>query len=320
MLKKRKLGRTGIEVSELSLGGLFISSHGTDAVSAQDVIKRALELGINYIDTAPGYMDSEQVLGDALSKIDEPYILSTKLGYVPDPFEARNADFLRQALADSLKRLQRDAVDILMIHEPDRPEMMDWWGDSEDATGPVMDVLNEALEAGQTKHIGLGGTTVYEMANVVSTGKFDVLLSAFNYDLLWREAEPYIFPQAIEHEMGIICGSPLHQGALAKQYLNDVNKPARWLSAPRQKQLLALYEFVNDCGMPMPELALRFVLSNDAVSTVLTGVRSVEELESNVASAEKGPLPEGVLGDLKTIADMVPFRPTLEPWGLPFEG
>ena len=81
----------------------------------------------------------------------------------------------------------------------------------------------------------------------------------------------------------------------------------------------ALYTFVQDCGLPLPELALRFVLSNDAVSTVLTGVRSIEELESNVAAAEKGPLPENVLAELKRIADMVPFRPTLEPWALPFK-
>ena len=183
-----------------------------------------------------------------------------------------------------------------------------------------MDVLQEALQAGQTKHIGLGGTTVYELAHIVDSGKFDVLLTAFNYDLLWREAGPYLLPRAVDHQMGIVCGSPLHQGALARQYVHDVSQPARWLSEPRQKQYQALYEFVNDCGVPLPELALRFVLSNEAVSTVLTGVRSVEELESNVAAAEKGPLPEAVLGELKTIAEMVPFRPLQEPLALPFEG
>ena len=320
MLKKRKLGRTGLEVSELALGGLFIGSFGTDAASAQEVIRRAIELGINYIDTAPGYTGSEQVIGDALGKIDEPCILSTKMGYKPEPFEPRNAEFLRRALADSLKRLQRDAVDILMIHEPDRVEAMDWWEDAESATGPVMDILSEALETGQARYTGLGGSTVYEMAHIVDTGKFDVLITAFNYDLLWREAGLYLLPSALENRMGIVCGSPLHQGAFARPYLREVKGPSRWLSTPRQKQFLALYDFVSDCGLSLPELALRFLLSDHAVSTVLTGARSVEELENNVAAAEKGPLPEEMLEELNTIADMVPFRPMLEPLGLPFEG
>lgn len=319
MLKKRKLGKTDLEVSELSLGGLFISSYGTDADSAENVIKRALELGVNYIDTAPGYMDSETVLGNVLSKIDQPVILSTKLGYKPEPFQPQDIEFLRHALADSLKRLQRESVDILMIHEPDRPEMMDWWTDTDTYDGPVMDVLREARDHGLTDFIGLGGTTVYEMMNIVDTGKFDVLLTAFNYDLLWREAENGLLSSVQNNAMGIIIGSPLHQGALAKIYEDDVIKNrAKWLSPPRHKQFVKLYEFVNDTKIPLPELGMRFVLSNPDVSTVLTGVKSVEELESNVASVEKGPLSSEELNELQQIADMVPFRPYLEPLGLPF--
>lgn len=320
MLKKRKLGKTGLEVSELSLGGLFISSYGTDANSAENVIKRAVELGVNYIDTAPGYRDSESVLGNVLKKIDQPVIISTKLGYKPEPFQPQDPDFLRQALAESLKRLQRNSVDILMIHEPDRPEMMDWWTDKDNYDGPVMQVLKEACEKGTANFIGLGGTSVYEMSNIVESGNFDVLLTAFNYDLLWREAENGLFMHATNNNMGIVCGSPLHQGALAKVYENDViKKRAKWLSLPRQKQFLKLYEYVNDNHIALPELAMRFVLSNQNVSTVLTGVRSVEELESNVAAVEKGPLSTSELNELQNIAEMVPFRPTLEPWGLPFK-
>ena len=319
MLKKRKLGRTGLEVSELALGGLFISSYGTDRASADAVIRRAWELGINYIDTAPGYMDSESVLGETLSKLDADFIISTKLGYKPEPFKPQDADFLRNAVNTGLSNLKRKSVDILMIHEPDRPDSMDWWTDKENYNGPVMDVLQEARDQGKAGFIGLGGTTAYEMAHIVNTGKFDVLLTAFHYSLLWREAEHAVLPAARANGMGIVCGSPMQQGALAKMYEQDVNLPARWLSLPRQKQFKRLYGFVKDSGIDLPELALRFILSNPDVSTVLTGVKSIGELENNVAVAEKGPLPSNVLEELKDIADMVPFRPYQEPLGLPFK-
>ncbi len=315
----RTLGKTGIQVSELSLGGLFISSHGTNYAEAEQVIRRAFALGINYIDTAPGYANSEEVLGKVLPRIEEPYIISTKLGYQPEPYEPQNAEFLRKALERSLKFLNRDSVDILMIHEPDRPDVMDWWAEKDEYRGPVMDILQEARDSGKTRFVGIGGTTAYEMGHVIDTGNFDVLLTAFQYDLLWREAEHMVLPNAAKHDMGVVIGSPLHQGALARQYVNDVTRPAKWLSPPRAKQLRKLYALANDLRMPLPELAIRFVLSNPQVSTVLTGVRSVKELEQNVACVERGPLPENVLGDLKEIADLVPFRPEGEPLGLPFE-
>ncbi|MCF6175034.1 MAG: aldo/keto reductase [Victivallaceae bacterium] len=324
MLNKRTLGRTGLQVSELALGGLFISSHGTDRASATEVIKRAWELGINYIDTAPGYLDSEEVLGEALAKIDADFIISTKFGYKPEPFEPQNKAFLQNALTQSLNNLKRDKVDILMIHEPDRhddPDFMDWWTDKENYDGPIMEVLAEAKAQGKCGFTGLGGTTAYEMANVMNAGNFDVILTAFQYNALWREAEHEILPAAARHNMGIVCGSPLHQGNLATQYVDDViNKPAKWLSSPRRKQFTRLYELVNDLKVGMPELCLRFILSNPDVSTVLSGVKSIAELESNVAAAEKGPLSAEIITEINEIAAMVPFKPYLEPLALPFTG
>ncbi|MBN1865431.1 MAG: aldo/keto reductase [Victivallales bacterium] len=318
MLKKRKLGRSGLEVSELALGGLFISSYGTDRASADAVIRRAWELGVNYIDIAPGYMDSESVLGDTLSKLDAGFIISTKIGYKPEPFKPQDIDFLRKAVKTSLSNLKRENVDILMIHEPDRPETMDWWTDKGNYEGPVMDVLREARDQYKARFVGLGGTTAYEITHIAATGKFDVLLTAFQYSLLWREAEHSLLPTALNRDMGVVCGSPMQQGALAKMYERDVNFPARWLSPPRQKQFKRLYGFARDCGIDLPELSLRFVLSNPSVSTVLTGVRTIAELESNVAAVERGPLPENMLEELSAIADLVPFRPYQEPLGLPF--
>jgi aryl-alcohol dehydrogenase-like predicted oxidoreductase len=323
MLKKRILGRTGLEVSELSLGGLFISSHGSERAAAIDVIKRAQELGINYIDTAPGYLDSEEVLGEALSKMDEDFIISTKFGYKPEPFNVKSADFLRGALAQSMKNLRRDSVDILMIHEPDRwqdSNFWPWWDDTENYTGPVMDVLAEAKDKGVAKFTGLGGTTADEMPLVMDTGNFDVVLTAFNYNLLWRDAEKGILQTAQKHEMGIVCGSPVQQGVLAKIYQNDVvDNPIPELDSRRRKQFVELYELVNDTGITMPELCIRFLLSDPRVSTVLTGVRNIEELESNVESACKGALPQEIIDRLLAIYQILPDKPEGEPLALPLK-
>ncbi len=320
MLQKRILGKTGLAVSEIGLGGLFISSYGTERATAREVIRRARELGINYIDTAPGYADSESVLGEALREIDADFIISTKLGYQPEPFQPRNREFLRQAFHRSLQNLHRDSVDMLMIHEPDRPDVCDWWEDREHCRGPVLEVLKELRDEGRCRHIGVGGTTAYEMTSVVASGHFEVLLTAFQYSLLWREAEHGLLDEAGRQRMGIVCGSPLQQGALARLYRNDVmDHPAPWLSAPRRRQMLRLYELVQDLKMPLPELAIRFILSNRAVSCVLTGVRTLAELESSVAAAAAGPLSGEILAELRRIYEMVPFRPYLEPLGLPFK-
>ena len=93
---------------------------------------------------------------------------------------------------------------------------------------------------------------------------------------------------------------------------------ARWLSPPRQEQFKRLYALLDEIELPLPEVALRMVLANPDVSTILMGARSVEEVEQNVSSIEKGPLPVDILTKLQEIADMVPFRPFEEPFGLPF--
>lgn len=317
---RRTLGRTGLAVSELGLGGLFVSSLGAEYAQAREAIGRALELGINYIDTAPTYADSEAVVGQALAEIapTTPVILSTKLGGRPQPFRPQNRDDLEASIEESLRLLRRDRLDIVMVHEPDRPGQYDWWTDPDAFQGPVFDFLEDLKRQGVVGHIGLGGTTAYELARLIRTGRFDVVLTAFNYSLLWREAAHEVLPAAQEQGMGIILGSPLQQGTLARRYNDEVRSGAPWLSAPRRAQFRALYGLLDDLDMPLPELALRFCLSHPAVSCVLTGARSTGEVEASVAAAEKGPLPDDILGRLDEIAALVPFRPFEEPFGLPF--
>lgn len=315
-MKKRVLGRTGLEVGELSLGGLFVASFASPLEMARKTVSRALELGINYIDTAPTYGNSEEVLGQVLAGEKRPFILSTKLGGRPQPFLPQDAACLRASVEESLRLLGRDRVDILMIHEPDRPGQYDWWSSWDDVTGPVLDVLADLRRAGTIRYTGVGGTTTHELARVVATGRFDVVLTAYNYSLLWREATHEIFPAAAAMNVGVILGSPLQQGALSRRYDDQIRSGAPWLSKPRREQLAALYRLLDDTGMDIAEMGLRFVLSNPQVSTALFGAASPQEVERNVAAAEKGPLPAELTRRIDTIAAMVPFRPFEEPAGL----
>jgi aryl-alcohol dehydrogenase-like predicted oxidoreductase len=320
-MKTKILGRTGLAVSELALGGLFLASWFATPEQSAATVRRAVELGVNFIDTAPGYGNSEEALGQALRALGDtaaPLILSTKLGGRPQPFNPQDKASLRASVEESLGLLGRDQVDILMIHEPDRPGQHDWWSDWENFTGPVLEVLDELKQAGVIRFTGLGGTTAYTLPHIIATGRFDVVLTAFNYSLLWREAEIAVLPAAKAQGMGIIIGSPLQQGALARRYDDQVNGGARWLSPPRRKQFQALYAFLDEIGLPIAEAGLRFVISNPDISCLLMGARSAEEVEMNVAAIEKGPLPADMLARLDEIAAMVPFRPFEEPFGLPF--
>jgi len=318
-MDQHQLGRTDLQVSRLSLGGLFVSGvGGNNPTSTAAILRRAAELGITYIDTAPTYGNSEEVLGAALADVDASFLLSTKLGGGRPDFDPKNPGHLRSSLENSLKLLGRDSVDLLMIHEADRPGQYDWWDDIERFEGAVNDVLDQLKAEGVVRYTGLGGTTAYELAHLVKTGRYDVVLTAYNYSLLWTEAANAVVPAATKLGLGIVAGSPLQQGALAVRHDDLVKEGRHWLSPARREQYLALYALCDDLNISLPDLALRFVVSNPAIHTTLNGARSVAELEASVAAVEQGPLPDDVLARLAEIAAIVPFRPCEEPFNLPF--
>ena len=317
-MEKRTLGRTGLEVSVLGMGGLNVSTLGAGGLEEGcRTVRRALELGVNYVDTAPGYGDSEEVLGIALEGAAHPHFLATKLGGRPQPFDPQDRDLLRRSVDESLRLLRRDCIDILLIHEPDRPGQYDWWTDLDRFHGPVSDLLEELKAEKVIRFTGLGGTTAYQLPLIMATGNYDVVLTAFNYSLLWREAAIAVFPEARRRNMGLVIGSPLQQGALSRRY-PEIETGAPWLSPPRREQYRRLYAFLDETGLSLPEAALRMIVANPEVSTVLAGARSVEEVEESVRAVEAGPLPADLLAEIQEIADMVPFRPYEEPFGLPF--
>jgi aryl-alcohol dehydrogenase-like predicted oxidoreductase len=318
-MKYRTLGNTGLEVSELALGGgMFKSGDRKEVDEACSIVGRAMELGINYLDTAPAYGASEEVLGIALAACGRRCIVSTKLGGRPDPFDPGDRAALRRSFDESLRLLKKDRIDVLYIHEPDRPGQYDWFPDRDNFHGPVCELLHELKAEKLIGFTGLAGTTAHEMATLIDESDFDVVLTAFNFSLLWQEALISVIPAARKKGMGIVVGSPLQHGALARCYEGEIEHGAKWMSEPRREQFRRLYSLVRDLGIPLPELALRFVISNPSVSTVLTGVKSVEELEQNVRTIEAGPLPQSILAEIQSIADTVPFRPYEEPYKLPF--
>ena len=313
------LGRTGLEVTKLALGGLFLSELGGAFEDSKHATLKALELGINYIDTAPAYYDSEKVLGKILQEWEGPLVISTKLGGRPQPFDPQSKKALIQSVEMSLEYLHRDSIDILMIHEPDRVREYNWWTDELNYEGPVLEAIDEMKKAGMIKFSGLGGTTAHELARVCDSGKFDVVLTAYNYSLLWREAQYEIFQAAKRHHMGVVCGSPLQQGALAVRYDDAINHGAPWISEPRREQFRALYRLLDETGMGIVEMAIRFVISNPSVDCVLTGSSNEAQFMENYLAVEKGPLPADILQELDKIYAMVPFRPSLEYFTLPFD-
>lgn len=316
-MEQRTLGKTGIKVSRLGIGGLQISSKSSGFHGARETIHRAVDLGVNYTDTAPSYGNSELVLGRTLDEIQTPIIVSTKLGGRPQPFHPQNRDQLQESLEMSLRLLGRNHIDILFIHEPDRPGHYDWWKNNRNFEGPVIDFLKDLKREGTIKAIGIAGTTAYRMADLIRTGKFDIVLTAFNYSLLWREAEREILPAAVEKGLGIIIGSPLQQGAIAQRQDKEI-ETANWISPPRRKQIRKLYAFLDEIEMTIAECAIRFVISNPHIDCALMGARSSKEVELNVASVEKGPLDSDIIRRLDQIASLVPFRPFDEPFGFPF--
>ena len=317
-MKHNSLGKSNILASHLSLGGLFVAEGNGALENGIHTINKAYELGINYIDTAPSYGNSESALGEIFKVTGRPKTLSTKVGGNPATFEAQNPDIIKASIENSLNTLQTDYLDIVMIHEPDRPGHYDWWSNMHKVEGPVLDVLLKYKEEGIIKAIGLGGTGVTEMSHLVQTGKFDIILTAFNYSLLYREAEELIIQRAKELDMGVIVGSPIQQGAFAKVYDTVYDDESYWLHPTRRLQFKELYDLCKDIKISPPELAIRFVASNLSIDCILMGVGNIDELVQNYHAFEKGPLPLDVIDRINQIAARLPCRPYEEPSGMGF--
>ncbi|MCS6860171.1 MAG: aldo/keto reductase [Abditibacteriales bacterium] len=283
-MQYRRFGKTGWQVSEIGLGGAWFYGRPEEGLKPVSygvrVVERALELGVNYFDTAPlyGRGRSEEVLGVALQGVTEPHYLATKVGYYPEPFDYTR-DTIWRGFEASLKRLKRDRVDLLQIHEA---EMAGWEGIF--GKGRALETLLEIQAQGLAQHLGLTGSDLTLMSNVLrETDAFVSVLTFCKYDLLTQEAKQELVPTAAERDIAIIAASPLHAGLLGA-------RRDEWRNIGRFAELYEKQERIEallaDQPEDIPRLALRYLLSDPRISIVLSGAASVAELEAAVSVSD----------------------------------
>ncbi len=296
-MEYRVFGKTGWKVSEIGLGGSWFYGRpemGLKPVShGVAVVERALELGVNYFDTAPlyGRGRSEEVLGVALSGVREPYHLATKVGYYPEPFDYTR-DAVWRGLDASLKRLKRDHVHLLQVHEAEKAG----WPGLFDA-GRTIEALLEIQSQGICDYIGLTGSDLDLMSRVLKeTDIFVSVITFCKYDLLTREATETLVPTAAEEGVAVICASPLHAGLLG-------SKREQWMAQERfadlYDDLIRVEKIVEGVDEPMTRTALRYLLSDNRVSMLLCGVSDIDELEDCVGVSDGGRLSRELIAEIE---------------------
>lgn len=308
-----RLGQSLAEVSRLALGGAPLSGP-LGAATPDDVdalVARAWEHGIRFFDTAPlyGTGESERRLGRALArwKPDE-YVVATKVGRLlrpgPDGAIAPRFDFtydgVMRSLDDSLARLRMSSVHVLHIHDPD-----DHWERASDGAYVALDTLRSS---GVVKAIGAGMNQAAMLERFANEVHLDAFLLAGRYTLLDHGTSQSLMATCARQGIGIVIGGVYNSGILAGPVdgarFNYAPAPAAWLDrARRLEAACARY------AVPLKAAAIQFPLANPAVDTVLTGVRSIAELDENVA-AFRHDVPDQLWRDLRSeglVADWVPL-------------
>ena len=283
-MQYRRFGRTGWQVSEVGMGGAWFYGRPEEGLlphaHGANVVERALELGVNYFDTAPLYGKgrSEEVLGRALEGVTEPYYLATKVGYYPEPFDYTR-DAIWRGFEASLKRLRRDRVDLLQVHEAEQAAWEGIFGKER-----TLETLVEIREQGLTEHIGLTGSDLSLMSEILQeTDEFVSVITFCKYDLLTQEAKETLVPVAAAENVAVIAASPLHGGLLGSKrdrFIANGRFPELHVRLRRLEVLLA------DEKQDMVSIALRYLLSDRRVTMLLCGASDVAELEMCVSVSD----------------------------------
>lgn len=279
------------QVSEIGLGSWQLGIHsGWKNVSekeAFEMVHRAIEEGINFFDTAPNYGkgSSEERLGKALKHYDRSQmVINTKFGHTVSGSTNYNADYIRESLEGSLRRLQTEYIDSLIIHNPPFDHL-------DGRCQPHYDILEQLREEGKIRAYGASVDTFEEMKILMTTTGSEVIEAFFN---IFHQDTARAFPMAQEKGVAIIAKIPLDSGWLTGKYnadstFHDVRK--RW-SKKDIKTRAGLVDKIRDILGPnqsLPQAAIAFCLSYDAITTVIPGNSSLDQLLSNVESA-KNPL------------------------------
>jgi aryl-alcohol dehydrogenase-like predicted oxidoreductase len=322
-MEYRSLGTTGLRVSALgfgcgNVGGLMIRGAPTDRERA---VARAIELGINYFDTAPSYGDgqSEQNLGRALKALPADVYVGTKFRLDPgDRPDFRVA--IARSLEASLRRLDRERVDLLQLHNPIALEGRVGAVGVEDVLGEVVPALRELQRQGKTRFLGITALGDADaLHRVVESGAFDAAQVCYN--LLNPSAGTAVppgfpaqdfrllLPHARAQGMGVIGIRVLAAGALsgvaarhpvAVPAVDPIASGPEYATDVRRAQRLQALVTQGHANT-LVEASLRFALSPDAMSTVLLGYSSLEHLEYAAAAVAKGPLPRAALNSAEVV-------------------
>ena len=269
-----RLGRTELEVIPLGMGGAGLGRGDVTDDEAIEAVHRAIDLGINYLDTAPLYGESERRVGLALADgWREKIYLATKTGTHPKWRGDFSAAGTRRSVENSLRLLGTDYLDVCLVHDPDSMDPVV-------AKGGALDELQRMREEGLIKFIGLG-VRQHEFHKIaIETGIVDVILTYLDYTLLSQTANEWLIPLAAENDIGIINGSPIAMGLLSGVE-PDVSAKSDHISNPEGEKAYQLWQWANDNNLNLLNLAIQFCFRQPRIAMNLTGSKNASEVEQN---------------------------------------
>jgi aryl-alcohol dehydrogenase-like predicted oxidoreductase len=331
-MELRTLGRTGVKVSPLCLGAMMFGSWGeTDHDESIRIIRRALDAGINFIDTADVYSrgESEEIVGKALAGgRRDNVVLATKVhgSMGDDPNEFGNSRrWIVREVENSLRRLRTDWIDLYQIHRPELDTDID----------ETLGALTDLVRAGKVRYIGSStfpASAIVEAQWVAEKrGRERFVCEQPPYSLLVRGVEADVLPTCRRYGMGVIPWSPLAGGWLSGRWRKGADDltsrrsalvPARYdLSVPENQRKLdaadALGTLADEAGMTLIEMALAFVIRHPAVTAAIIGPRTMEHLESQLPAVDVQ-LSDELLDRIdEIVAPGVTINPTDQGWQNP---
>ncbi len=309
MISTRTLGRTNLKVSAIGLGTTEIGyAYGIgprdlpDEKSTIDLLKRAVDLGITFIDTGHFYGAAEERIGKSgIAKI-PGVIVSTKCGHVLDRGEKITdkelATQFRKEVEESLRKLDLEFISLVQIHGGSAEQIN---------SGVISTIMSGLKKEGKLKHFGISTRGEEAPLAAIEDGNFETLQLA--YSIMDQRMSAQVFKEAKKHDIGIINRSVLLKGALT---------PARIHLAPTlvglRKNGDKAEAIAKSLGIDLPTLAIRFALSNLAIDTVLVGSNKIKNIESAARAAEAGPLAKEIIDELITLAVSDPMEIDPKNW------
>ena len=270
-MERRTLGRTGLEVSALGFGGAEIGFQGASLADVERLLGSALDAGLNVIDTAECYANSEELIGQAVSRRRGDFHLFTKCGHSAGlPYEDWDLKLLAESIDRSLQRLKTDRVDLVQLHTCSEEILR---------RGDVIAVLQKARDAGKTRLIGYSGDS-QAAKYAIECGAFDTLQTSVS--IADQEPITLTLPLALERGMGVIAKRPIANAIWMRE------EDAASDTYGKRLQTLG-YDFLKTDDAV--SVALRFTLAQPAVATAIVGTRNPERWGQNARLLDAGPLP-----------------------------